>query len=512
MKHFFYLLSIMSICFLCSTKAEANTRIGTLTYDNGSSDKISITFGEYDDNGVCNVSIMNLFNSDSGVSNGNTYKFGNIALKGTYDKASKKFTFPSASSQFGQIAIGTSVGSLFLVRRNSNQYYSQLTASLTDDGNTITFDLSDGQYLGCIFKLSDGSVKAGAYSWENVKIVLNDESEDDDLVECDIIMDNKYTDNDNANILYQKTFDAGEYPESAITYSGGTAFVLNPQISKSRIFYGFNDNEKKAIEPYKNNLTSWDEEEPWYGAGVEASIITTDDFTKKMSSFSTEHTIQIIRNDPYNYFTDNEDIYDNWIKNGLVSGTHQVPYNTINFTSGNHAINTTTGVHFKDVFPHRVANGDKFTIDYVVYYYTPIPNSRNFGNSGLTTYQYLEKNINNINSSFIKIGTTWYYFAIPDKAHRFIATSESDLSYKPGKSTDATNGRFTAPVGYHFSVTFNSDIVTNVKDVVDASAAEVKSVRYTNLQGQASNTPFKGVNIVERTYSDGSRKVTKEIK
>ena len=217
MKHFFYLLSIMSICFLCSTKAEANTRIGTLTYDNGSSDKISITFGEYDDNGVCNVSIMNLFNSDSGVSNGNTYKFGNIALKGTYDKASKKFTFPSASSQFGQIAIGTSVDSLFLVRRNSNQYYSQLTASLTDDGNTITFDLSDGQYLGCIFKLSDGSVKAGAYSWENVKIVLNDESEDDDLVECDIIMDNKYTDNDNANILYQKTFDAGEYPESAIT-------------------------------------------------------------------------------------------------------------------------------------------------------------------------------------------------------------------------------------------------------------------------------------------------------
>lgn len=511
MKHFLYLLSIVSICLLCYTTAEANTRIGTLTYDNGSSDKISVTFGEYNGD-VCNVSIMNLFNSDSGVSDGNTYKFGNIALKGTYNKNTRKFTFPNASSQFGQIQIGSSVGSLFLVRRNSSQYAKQLTATLADDGNTITFDLPESQYLGCIYRNANGDAYFGKYTWENVKIVLNDESEDDDLVECDIIMDNKYTDDNNANILYQKTFDASEYPESAITYSGGTAFVLNPQISKSRIFYGFNDNDKKAIEPYKNNLTSWGEEEPWYGAGVEASIITTDDFTKKMSSFSTEHTIQIIRNDPYNYFTENEDIYDNWIKNGLVSGTHQVPYNTINFTSGKYEIKTTTGVHFKDVFPHRVANGDKFTIDYVVYYYTPIPNNINFGNSGLTTYQYLEKNINNINSSFIKIGTTWYYFAIPDKAHRFIATSASDLSYKPGKSTDATNGRFTAPVGYHFSATFNNDIVTNVKDVVNASAAEVKSVRYTNLQGQASNTPFKGVNIVERTYSDGSRKVTKEIK
>lgn len=512
MKHFLYLLSIVSICFLCYTTAEANTRIGTLTYDNGSSDKISVTFGDYDDSGVCNVSIMNMFKSDSGVSDGDTYTFGNIALKGTYNKNTRTFTFPNASSQFGQISNGSIVGSLFLVCRNSSQYANQLTATLANDNNTITFDLLDGQYLGCIYKLSNGNVYFGDYTWTNVKIVLNDESEDDDLVECDIVMDNKYTDDDNANILYQKTFDASEYPESAITYSGGTAFVLNPQISKSRIFYGFTDNDKKAIEPYKNNLTSWGEEEPWYGAGIEASIITTDDFTKKMSSFSTEHTIQIVRNDPNGYFTDNEDIYDNWIKSGLVSGTHQAPYNAISFTSGNYSINTTTGVHFKDVFPHRVANGDKFTVDYVVYYYTAIPNGNNFGGSGLTTYQYLEKNINSVNSSFIKIGSTWYYFAIPDKAHRFIATSGDDLGYKPGKSTDATNGRFNAPVGYHFSVTFNSDIVTGVKDVIDASSAEIKSVRYTNLQGQVSNIPFKGVNIVERTYSDGSRKVTKEIK
>ena len=86
------------------------------------------------------------------------------------------------------------------------------------------------------------------------------------------------------------------------------------------------------------------------------------------------------------------------------------------------------------------------------------------------------------------------------------------LSYKPGKSTDATNGRFDAPVGYHFSVKFSNDVITGVEDVANASSAEAVSVRYTNVQGQVSSTPFNGINIVERVYSDGSRKVAKELR
>lgn len=507
MKHLYQLLSIAAASLLCTLAANANTRIGTLTYDNGSSDKISITFGEYNDSNVCNVSIMNMFNSDSGSANGITYKFGNIALKGTYNKTTRTFIFPSSSSQFGQIAIGSSIGSLFLVCRDDDSYYSELTATLATDGNTITFDLSSDQYLGCIYKYSDGSAAFGAYTWNNVKIVLNDESEDDDLVECDIAMDDNYQDETKDGVIYQETFDASEYPESAITYYNNAAYVLNPQTSKSKVFYGLSNNQK-AIEPYKSNLTSWSSNEPWYGVGVEASIITTDDFTKKMSSFSDEHNILIVRNDPYGYFTENEDIYTNWIESGLVSGTHQAPYSVTSITGGT----ATRGVHFKDVFPHRVADGDNFTIDYVVYYYAQVTNQRNFSGSGLTTYKYLDKNVNSLNSSFIKIGGTWYYFAIPDKAHRFIATSDSDLSYKPGKSTDATNGRFDAPVGYHFSVKFSNDVITGVEDVANASSAEAVSVRYTNVQGQVSSTPFNGINIVERVYSDGSRKVAKELR
>ncbi len=510
MKHLYNLLSIVAACLLFSLAANANTRIGTLTYDNGSSDKISITFGEYNDSNVCNVSIMNLFNSDSGVSNGDTYTFGNIALKGTFNKTTRKFTFAKWTSQFGQISYGTISCDLCLVRSNGSATATQLTATLATDGNTITFDIPDGQYLGCVYKL-DGEAYIGDYTWKNVKIVLNDESEDDDLVECDIAMDDNYQDDTKDGVIYQKTFDASEYPESAITYYNNAAFVLNPQASKSKVFYGLNENQQ-AIEPYKNNLTSWSSNEPWYGVGVEASIITTNDFTQKMSSFSDEHNILIVRNDPYGYFTENEDIYSNWIESGLVTGTHQSPYNTIRFTSGNTTITATTGVHFKDVFPHRVADGDNFTIDYVVYYYAQVTNQRNFSGSGLTTYKYLDNNINNINSSFIKIGNTWYYFAIPDKAHRFIATSDSDLSYKPGKSTDATNGRFDAPVGYHFSVKFSNDVITGVEDVASESSAEAVSVRYSNLQGQVSSTPFNGINIVLRTYSDGSRKVAKELR
>lgn len=506
MKHLYHLLSLVAACLLCTLAATANTRIGTLTYDNGSSDKISITFGEYNESNVCNVSIMNMFNSDYGVSDGDTYTFGNIALKGTYDKASRTFTFPNASSQFGQISNGSVVGSLFLVCRNSRQYAKQLTATLATDGNTITFNLASGQYLGCIYKLSNGNVYFGDYTWENVKIVLNDESEDDDLVECDIAMDDSYTDDTKDGVIYQKTFDASEYPESAITYSDNTPYVLNPQTSKSKVFYGLSEN-KQAIKPYESNLASWSSNEPWYGVGVEASIITTTDFTQKMSSFSNEHNILIVRNDPYGYFTENEDIYSNWIESGLVTGTHQAAYGITSITGGT----TTRGVHFKDVFPHRVADGDNFTIDYVVYYYARVTNQSNF-NNGQSTYTYLNNNINKINSSFIKIGNTWYYFAIPDKAHRFIATSDSDLSYKPGKSTDATNGRFDAPVGYHFSVKFSNDVITGVEDVAGTTSAKAVSVRYTNLQGHVSSTPFHGFNIVERIYSDGSRKVTKELK
>ena len=52
--------------------------------------------------------------------------------------------------------------------------------------------------------------------------------------------------------------------------------------------------------------------------------------------------------------------------------------------------------------------------------------------------------------------------------------------------------------------------VTSVDDL--QSGREVKSVIYYNMNGQASMTPFEGVNVVETRYTDGTRRMTKVIK
>lgn len=78
-----------------------------------------------------------------------------------------------------------------------------------------------------------------------------------------------------------------------------------------------------------------------------------------------------------------------------------------------------------------------------------------------------------------------------------------------------------APViGADGDVAFNeSDIVwyeikdyyeTAVSDV--AVSKELKSVRYYNANGNESNVPFDGINIVVRTYGDGSTTATKVVK
>lgn len=61
---------------------------------------------------------------------------------------------------------------------------------------------------------------------------------------------------------------------------------------------------------------------------------------------------------------------------------------------------------------------------------------------------------------------------------------------------------------YPTKITFRA--VTAVSDVNAAKA--VKAVTYYNLAGQASATPFEGLNIVRTTYSDGTTKATKVMK
>ena len=55
---------------------------------------------------------------------------------------------------------------------------------------------------------------------------------------------------------------------------------------------------------------------------------------------------------------------------------------------------------------------------------------------------------------------------------------------------------------------------TGVKEVVDVNpaSAEIKSIRYYNLMGQESTSPFEGVNIMVTTYKDGHIRSTKFMK
>lgn len=61
--------------------------------------------------------------------------------------------------------------------------------------------------------------------------------------------------------------------------------------------------------------------------------------------------------------------------------------------------------------------------------------------------------------------------------------------------------------------TFLGDnIVTEIVNVNVDDSKELVNVRYYNLMGVESKTPFEGVNIVVRDYSDGSRTTTKVLK
>ncbi len=59
------------------------------------------------------------------------------------------------------------------------------------------------------------------------------------------------------------------------------------------------------------------------------------------------------------------------------------------------------------------------------------------------------------------------------------------------------------------AISIDTNITTGV-DGIDAAA--VKSVKYVNMAGQQSSTPFEGVNIVVTTMNDGTTTATKMVK
>ena len=55
------------------------------------------------------------------------------------------------------------------------------------------------------------------------------------------------------------------------------------------------------------------------------------------------------------------------------------------------------------------------------------------------------------------------------------------------------------------------NIITAVENII-VNKGQVKSVKYVNVAGIVSDTPFQGVNIIVTEYTDGTRTTTKMLK
>lgn len=101
-----------------------------------------------------------------------------------------------------------------------------------------------------------------------------------------------------------------------------------------------------------------------------------------------------------------------------------------------------------------------------------------------------------------------------NEAYSFIALMKKEAATgSVGKSTAPrrADGDDGGLVAYAISVPQSlGDVVTGVNDLV--VGRNVKSVTYYNVHGQASMTPFSGLNMVEVRYTDGTRRVVKIMK
>lgn len=90
------------------------------------------------------------------------------------------------------------------------------------------------------------------------------------------------------------------------------------------------------------------------------------------------------------------------------------------------------------------------------------------------------------------------------------AKSATGTQYEAGDvAPSATAGKYTV-----YPICLNDDYVTAIDNInVDkrGDMRSLKSTRYYNMMGVESATPFEGVNIIVKEYSDGSRESSKAI-
>ena len=84
------------------------------------------------------------------------------------------------------------------------------------------------------------------------------------------------------------------------------------------------------------------------------------------------------------------------------------------------------------------------------------------------------------------------------------------LTFDNGKAFQVEEGTYTLTVDLeNMTLTINGESFTGIENL---NMSNVKGVRYYNLQGVESATPFQGVNIVVKEMTDGSKVTTKLVK
>ncbi|MBR5638787.1 MAG: hypothetical protein IKW83_03380 [Muribaculaceae bacterium] len=112
------------------------------------------------------------------------------------------------------------------------------------------------------------------------------------------------------------------------------------------------------------------------------------------------------------------------------------------------------------------------------------------------------------------VGTAYKFKAIVQRPEP-MPKKAGYSSLKDGE-TGHTPGGYTSDGSYRvypfdFDPGDQENIITNIS-IVSVGNAQVKSVKYVNVAGIVSDTPFDGVNIVVTEYTDGTRTTTKMLK
>lgn len=437
------------------------------------------------------------------VSIDNMFGYRGMPLTGTYTQSgeSVKFTFsngqkvaydPSGQDKYGlYTAYESSYGATYYINN-----VADIKATLASDGKSLAFSKDLG-LLNMIMGGSQATVFFGGCS------IALDTQLFSDPHDIDIHIDNQTTGivkfSDEAGITrekvvaVQKAFFNGEGYEGMLRPYEPAAvakeYVVNPCQSKTAAtFTGLDDATKAAMQAAGYDTDWITDNTTWRGFGYEVSLNTTDDFQAELARWTSEQSVMITRTAPN--MNDATDIGKSWIvPNASALRAGWELYDEREVEQG---VKAKCGLHFKDVIPVSTALSS-FDVDYVIYWYGKVKSDMvsQIPQGGTR------------NSSFVQIGGEWYYYALPNSNDIYVATSQ--LNYKAGTSGEPT---YSTPAGFHLNAHFEVD---NVSTGLDQNVAgkQVASIRYYNLQGMESNTPFKGFNLMRVVYSDGSGKVTK---